>query len=163
LKFPAIFVIVLLALCTFASCKQGQEKPPVPQDKMSSIILDLQLAETYSQGLGDSVKNRFEKNTDSLAVFYTSVLKHHKMSFEEFQEAFQWYKDRPMLLDSLYSHVLTRLVEIKAKRHIKDTEEDPVVPDVPTPRTFPEDTAMAGKVRFMKPKTAPADTAKPAE
>lgn len=87
---------------------------------MGKILLDLQIAETYSLGLGDSVKNKFEKNYDSLAIFYSSILKHYNVSYEEFQDAMDWYKARPIIIDSLYNRVITQIAETKAKEQIKD-------------------------------------------
>ncbi|RYZ26573.1 MAG: DUF4296 domain-containing protein [Sphingobacteriales bacterium] len=128
---PVTRLFLVLSLALFVSCKQGQETPPVARDKMSRILLDMQLAEAYSQGLGNDPRNKFEKNADSLTGFYTSVLKHYNLSFEDFEEALTWYKERPPMLDSLYSSVLTQLIEIKAKRGIKDTEEPPDKAAVP--------------------------------
>lgn len=130
MRFYRIFFLLLfIIITTLSGCREGQETPPVDREKMSAVLLDLQLSETYSQGLGDGVKNRFEKNTDSLTGFYASVLKHHKLNFEEFEEAMTWYKEHPMILDSVYNRMLTRLVEMKASRHISDSEELPVKKD----------------------------------
>lgn len=150
MKFFIISIAVFIALCTLGSCKQGQESPPVSREKMGKVILDLQLAEAYSQGLGEGVKNRFEKNTDSLTGFYSSVLKHHGMTFSEFEEALQWYKERPLLMDSLYNGILTQLIVIKSKRGIKDTEED-------KPAHPATDTSLH-RMDTMKPRPIAGDT-----
>lgn len=99
------------------------EKPPVTESKMEAVLLDLHLAESYSQGLGENVKSRFEKNYDTLPDFYLSVLKHHHLSFQDFNEALQWYKERPIKLDSLYQNIINRFNELKAAEGIKDIEE----------------------------------------
>jgi hypothetical protein len=141
-----------------SACKQGQEAPPIPEEKMGKILVDIHLAETYSQGLGDSAKNKFEKNTDSLTGFYTSILKHHDLSFKEFNEALEWYKERPVILDSLYSKVLTQLVELKAQKGIKDMEETETKKDsVTIPK--PLDT-LKPRTDSVKFKNVVADTVK---
>jgi hypothetical protein len=148
-----------LLLCSIFSCKQGQEKPPVPEEKMQEILVDMHLAESYSQGLGDSSVNRFQKNYDSLASFYTSILKHHSLSFEDFNEALEWYKERPMRIDTLYGKVLNQLNELKARSGIKDLE-DPTAPAA----AVPPDTAARGSRSQDKPqeiKNEQADTAAP--
>lgn len=116
----------------------------MPEGEMEQILLDIHLAETYSQGLGDSSVNRFQKNYDSLAGFYTSVLRHHKLSFEHFNEALEWYKQRPERIDTLYARVLNRLNELKASAGISDLEETP--PQQASPSSgVPADTAAVKK------------------
>ncbi len=123
-------------------CKQGKETPPVPEEQMQQVLLDIHLAETYSQGLGDTTANRFQKNYDSLAGFYTSILKHHNMSLESFNEAMAWYRERPSRIDTLYGKVLTGLNELKAKAGIDEIEEEH---KPPSPSSGSGDTVKARK------------------
>jgi hypothetical protein len=105
------FITVLLVPFYF-SCSKPQEKPPIELDKMKLIVADLSIAEEYAKGLfPDSINNKLDKNPDSLATFYASIWKHHQIDREEFQEAFDWYKSHPLLLDSLYALVLTEITE----------------------------------------------------
>jgi hypothetical protein len=131
LKFPSISIILIVLLTLQVGCKSLPDNPPVAPDKMSKILLDMQIAETYSLGLGDSVTNKFEKNYDSLNVFYRSVFNKYDISFEDFKDAMKWYEARPLKMDSLLSNVLNQLSEIKAKEKIKDfdpnIENKPVV------------------------------------
>lgn len=138
-----LLTAVLLAwVACFSSCKQGVEKPPLPEEKMQQVLLDIHLAETYSLGLGDSTRNRFEKNYDSLAVFYRSILKHHGLTFEAFNDALSWYRERPEAIDSLYVKVINRLSELKAKEHIPDeaaqAEGKAQAPPPPPPSLMPD-------------------------
>jgi hypothetical protein len=133
LSLPVLRFLSLALLC-FASCKAPKEKPPVPFQEMKALMLDIHLAETYSQGLGDTTGNKFDKNYDSLPVFYASVLKHHNLSFEEFNEALEWYRERPMQMDSLYAGILDQLNTLKAKEGIKDIDDS----SVPQPAAGPE-------------------------
>lgn len=126
---------------------------------MQEILVDMHLAESYSQGLGDSTANRFQKNYDSLAGFYTSILKHHDLSFEDFNEALEWYKERPMRIDTLYGKVLNQLNEIKARSGMKDMEDDPKA--AAPAAAVPPDTAAIGTRSQDKPqaiKTEQKDT-----
>jgi len=131
LKPSSILIILITVFTLQTGCKSLPDNPPVASDKMSKILLDMQIAETYSLGLGDSVTNKFEKNYDSLGVFYRSILKKYDISFEDFKDAMAWYGERPAKMDSLLSGVLTQLSEIKAKEKIKDydvsMENKPVV------------------------------------
>jgi hypothetical protein len=133
LKFLHISIAFVALLALQTGCKSLPDNPPVPSGKMSKILLDIQIAETYSLGLGDSVTNKFEKNYDSLDVFYRSIFKKYDVSFEDFKDAMKWYEARPAKMDSLLSNVLNELSEIKAKEKIKDydpsVENKPVVAD----------------------------------
>lgn len=158
MKLFRTFILIISFTCCLSACKQGQETPPIPEEKMGKILVDIHLAETYSQGLGDSAKNKFEKNSDSLTGFYTSILKHHDLSFKEFNEALEWYKERPVILDSLYSKVLTQLIELKAQKGIKDVDEtEPKKDSVTTPK--PLDTLKL-RADSVKLKSIVPDTTK---
>ncbi|HET8574280.1 MAG TPA: DUF4296 domain-containing protein [Edaphocola sp.] len=113
-----ILLLFLLPLCILLSCKKAEEKPPVARDKMAGIIADLQIAETYSLGLSaqnDSNVRRFTKNTDSLYVFYSSILEHYQLSFDSFNQAIDWYKNHPAEMDSLLNTSLDCLNKAKAR------------------------------------------------
>lgn len=101
---------------------------------MSKIILDLQVAEVYSLGLGDSVKNKYEKNYDSLNAFYTSVLKHYNISFEDYNHAMDWYKNHPIMMDSLFVTVSKELTSVRKLDSIKDLPLSTTNPYVGKPK-----------------------------
>lgn len=147
-------------LSGYSSCRQKKEEPPIPEPKMQQILLDIHLAETYSQGLGDSVQNKFEKNYDSLGGFYTTILKHHKISFEEFNDALNWYRERPIRIDSLYTRVLNDMNELKAKFGIRDLEDEKEGDQsVPPPPPSSVDTQTVKKSTTLRNKPITVDTA----
>lgn len=157
MRLSRYLCFVLIGL---ASCKTPKEQPPVPFRKMQDVMLDIHLAETYSQGLGDTTGNKFEKNYDSLAVFYSSVLKHHGLSFEEFNEALEWFRERPLQMDSLYTGIIERLNTLKAKEGIRDIEDPANVP-VPAPAERANPDALPGtKDSTLKRNLQKADTLK---
>ncbi len=120
-----LFLFCLLAI----SCKEEEIIPPISVEKMKSIVLDIQLAETYSTGLGtDTTQNiTFKKNEDSLALFYTSIWKHHDIDASEFENYYTWYKEHPIYLDSVFTLVLEEMSKEKAERNIEDLiKEEPM-------------------------------------
>ncbi len=120
-------ILFLLVSMMLFSCKQRKERPPIPEKKMEAVLLDLHLAEVYSQGLGLEQNQRYEKNYDTLPDLYLTVLKHYDLSLQSFDEAIQWYKEHPILLDSLYQNIINRFNELKAKEGIMDIEEQVTV------------------------------------
>jgi hypothetical protein len=159
LKFLFIPIILIVLLICQSGCKSLPDNPPVPSEKMSKILLDMQIAETYSLGLGDSVTNKFEKNYDSLGVFYRSIFKKYDVSFEDFKDAMKWYEERPPKMDSLLSNVLTQLSETKAKEKIKDydpsVENKPVVTNTDSLNKHKDTSIKKG----LHKKQDPTDTA----
>lgn len=108
-----------MALCLcFIACKQ--EAYHLPQDKMENLLLDIQLAEVYSTMAGyDTAQHITLKNTDSLAKFYTEVLQHHQVSLEQFRQSLDWYRQKPDVLDTIYSKVMTKLTRESQKMQNK--------------------------------------------
>ncbi len=150
---PARRIGILVALCILmVSCDNKQSKPPVPVEKMRAVTMDLHTAEYYSQYVKTvSGYHALEKNTDSLAIYYVAILKHHKMSLAEYQEAMDWYIQHPKFLDSLYSEMITRASELKAKYPDEDkhkarpVQQDSSAQDPPANSSRQNDSVFASK------------------
>lgn len=99
---------------TIASCTDKHPEPPVSLEKMTAITLDLHSAEYLSQYIKSSTgTHALDKNLDSLAVYYSGILKHYGMTLEAYQQAMHWYTNHPELLDSLYAHIIVAASELK--------------------------------------------------
>lgn len=130
--------VAVLIFVGLGACQQPKmPSPPIPMAKMEKILLDLQLAETYSLGLGDSIANRFTKNKDSLAVFYQAIFDHHQITADSFVTAMKWYKNYPALTDSLFTGTLDRLNQEMARLNIQ-TDNLQGGTDSPEPQTSSE-------------------------
>jgi hypothetical protein len=107
-------ILAVLSLSLFA-CNQAGDTPPLPEEKIKKVLLDIHLAEAYSSMLDDSLHQSRTKNIDSLAVFYGDIFTHHKITKEEFKQTMSWYKKHPAEFDSLYKGVTAEasLLEIK--------------------------------------------------
>ncbi len=97
----------ILAMVLF-SCTQ--EPQPMSMEKMSQILTELYIAESYAQYLPkDSVTGKINYQEDSLKKFVASVFAENKTDETAFKQSIDWYKSRPELLDSIYQQVLTDL------------------------------------------------------
>lgn len=94
---------------------------PVSEEQMAQILADIHIAEYYSQGKGDLPA--FKRNTDSLAAYYKSILQHHGISLDSFKMAYDWFAEHPVAMDSLYTHVLNNLEQVKSI-YLKETDAD---------------------------------------
>lgn len=124
-----LFTATLLALFAgFASsCKNEKPQPPVPEKTMESVLVDIQLAETYSVVMPFEIERssltRFDKNTDSLYLYYSTILNHYGLSYDEFKGAMDWYKDHPDNMDTLLNGAIETFNRQKAKLGISDSDE----------------------------------------
>ena len=100
---------ILLFFCiVMPGCKE-EDVPPMPREKMTAIITDLHLAEVYSSMVNDSTHKTTNKNLDSLAYYYKSILNHHNVSMQEFTNSLNWYSRETAQLDSVYVDVLAEI------------------------------------------------------
>ena len=96
-----LFFIVLFSV----SCKRskGYHLPP---EELAPILADLHLADAYSGIIRDTLRPAVGKNYDSLAVWTRSILGRYHVTQQEFSQSMDWYRDRPLELDSLYAQVI---------------------------------------------------------
>lgn len=114
-----MIVAVVLSL-TVVSCKDNN---PYSGDHLSSkmmqkVMLDINLAESYSSIEKDSLHKHGEKNLDSLSAHYRDIFAHYKITKEQFIESLNWYKNHSDVMDTLYANmmpVVTKWQEKNAK------------------------------------------------
>jgi hemerythrin superfamily protein len=91
----------------FSACDSNELKaPPIPKEKMERILLDINLAESYSTMVKDSSYKVGQKNSDSLGTYYKEIFDHYHVTAEEFQTSLSWYKARTNEIDTLFSEIL---------------------------------------------------------
>ncbi|MCB0700921.1 MAG: DUF4296 domain-containing protein [Chitinophagales bacterium] len=118
-KFIAILSIVVFAV----SCKPTEETAPIPRDKMTEIVTDIHLAETYSTMVWDSSR-MVNKHPDSLASFYHTILEHHSVSIDSFNHSLEWYSAHTTELDSVYNSVISNLSTLEGLQSVGRKSED---------------------------------------
>lgn len=106
-KSLAIIICLVLA---FTSCKE-QDQPHLSRKQMQNILTDLHLAEVYSTMKNED--NSSNKNMDSLAYFYKSILEHHNVKVSDLKSSLEWYSNNAKELDSVYINVMTELSTIE--------------------------------------------------
>jgi len=107
------FLSLLLLNCSSFQDKQDEVAPPhlISQDKMIVVLADIQITEAYLKDLrkqGYSVK-------DTTLVYYERVFKKNEITKTAFEESLLYYKRDLEHLDEMYTLVITRLNELKAK------------------------------------------------
>lgn len=101
------YLYLSIILCLFA-CAPEKPQPPsdaLTQSQMSDILTDMHLADAIaSSRVGNA------DSTNQIAVNYRELIyKKYNTSNEKFMESFNFYKEHPMLMDSIYAEVITKL------------------------------------------------------
>ena len=110
------FWFPLLICLSFLSCQR--EQPPVSVEKMSRILTEIHIAESYSQFVPhDSLVKGIRQNQDSLKLYMSAILRENQLSETAFKQSVDWYKSRPDLFDSIYQQVLTNIAILQAREN----------------------------------------------
>lgn len=101
-------------------CKS--KMPSISQKEMTSILLDMHIADSYAQILPKTDSNSIElKNKDSLKKFYADIFQIHHINENEFKENLDWYGLNTIIMDSMYQSILADLSLLQVKK--KDSIE----------------------------------------
>lgn len=93
-------------LLTFIACNKPTGNR-LPLAKMAQILTDIQMAEVYSTMVKKAPQQRgFDRNMDSLALYYKEIFAHYNITQQQFDESIQWYKAHPDEMDSIYVKML---------------------------------------------------------
>ncbi len=101
-KYSVLLIALLVISCNNTSTYH------LPQAEMTKMLADLQSAEVYSTMVKkDSTSRGYDKNMDSLAVYYKEIFAHYKVTQQQFDESLTWYKNHPDDLDTMYAKIIT--------------------------------------------------------
>lgn len=106
------FAVLFFTILIGASCKHTAGRHLSPEE-LAPVLADLHMADAYSGMLRDSSHPVIGKNYDSLAVWTKSILAKYHIGQKEFNQSMDWYRDRPLELDSLYAKVIPILNQNK--------------------------------------------------
>lgn len=99
----------------------------IPKEKMILILADVQITEAYLQNL----KKAGHKIKDSSALYYKIVFKKNEITINSFEESLIYYRQDLAVLELIYTDVITRLNELKAKNEeiLLDMKNDSIRQD----------------------------------
>jgi hypothetical protein len=83
----------------------------LPEQKMTDILEDMHIAEA----LVHSTPHFGDTNTRQAINYYQVIYQKHGVSDSIFKISYQYYMHHPVLLDSVYSEVITRLSDKEAR------------------------------------------------
>jgi hypothetical protein len=100
------YLVILLSL--FACSPQQTEAPShlLNQSQMSDIIADMHLADAIASANKLGNMDSLNQESSNLNAF---ILNKYQVTKEQFDESFAFYKKDPLLMDSVYAEVITKL------------------------------------------------------
>ena len=115
MKNTSIYFTFLLF--TFLTSCVNEVKEPmlpdhlIPKEQMIVIMADIQVIEAYI--LNQKLKSSQKKDTSLL--YYERIFKKNEVTKVQFEESLHYYQEDLPELKKLYTQVITRLNELKAK------------------------------------------------
>ncbi|NOR86352.1 MAG: DUF4296 domain-containing protein [Bacteroidales bacterium] len=108
-----LFLVFLMnSSCSFQQSKEDEQKDSlVSREEMILILADMQITEAHLE----SIKKAGKKVKDSSLVYYEQVFKKNQVTQEEFESSLLYYKQDLEDLKKMYTQVIIRLNELKAK------------------------------------------------
>jgi hypothetical protein len=103
-------IIGIISLCLLSACNRQNSVPRnvIGINKMSSILLDMQMAEAYNNtGFADT--NRNINPQHQLKVFYAQILMLHHTDTAAFFKSYHFYEQHPDLIKKLYGIMLASI------------------------------------------------------
>jgi Domain of unknown function (DUF4296) len=105
-------LLLFFGLALLAACNpDATPKEIIEHKKMAAVLTDIHLIDSYISRL---------PQTDTLRqkapLYYNAVYKKYQTSKSQFDKSLKYYSERPKLLDSIYSQVLTEMEKKEKKR-----------------------------------------------
>ncbi len=114
-----ILLIITGCIVILSACKED-EIPHLSREEMTRLMTDLHTAEVYSTMVNDSTHKTVNKNYDSLARYYKSILNHYSLTMEELKANLNWYSSNPTEFDSVYVKVLDNLSTLEGLQNVSE-------------------------------------------
>ena len=103
-KYSYLSILLLLFACSPQKAKAPDHL--LSQTQMSDIIAEMHLADAIASGTKAGNVDSVNQEAISLNAF---VLEKHQITHEQFMESFDFYRQNPILMDSVYAEVITKL------------------------------------------------------
>lgn len=103
-KYSYLSILLLLFACAPQKAKAPDNL--LNQTQMSDIIAEMHIADAIATGSKAGNVDSVNLEAVSLNAF---ILEKHQITQEQFTESFDFYKKNPVLMDSVYAEVITKL------------------------------------------------------
>lgn len=149
--------LYLLAFSTFACDNTlGQPEGILPEKKMISMLVDLQVAESKIKTLrisSDSARHVF-------GIYEVQIFDKHNVTQEDYLRSYEYYLDNHRLMSRVHQAVLDTLLSRQQKvenmpvETVKPAEASPKNKDLLSPKTLPAQNEKRNLIK-LAPKQDP--------
>lgn len=102
----------ILIIFSIIACNGKQGKPPIKENEMAKILVDVHVAESVMQELPISIKK------DSIGkIYYSKIFKIHKVTAADFDRSMKIYQKNPAQMERLYKRVIEELEKQDTEAH----------------------------------------------
>jgi hypothetical protein len=119
-KFRYISLLIIVSVAVYSSC--GESSGPsglLTEEQMVPVLKDMQIA--YA-GVDNTVRNPGSRPSRYKEMNKLVLLK-HDVDKELFYNSYEYYKRRPIMMDTIYQRVITQLsidlVPLQNKRNLR--------------------------------------------
>lgn len=116
MKKQFLYITGIMGICLLCACSRQNSVPRnvIGIKKMSGILMDMQLAEAYSNtGFADT--NRNTNPQHQLKVFYAQILMLHHTDTAAFFRSYRFYEHHPDLIKEIYSMMFANINKKSAR------------------------------------------------
>lgn len=120
-----VTIIGIMGICWLSACSRQNSIPRnvIGIKEMSSILLDMQMAEAYNNsGFADT--NRNINPQHQLKVFYAQILMLHHTDTAKFFSSYRFYERHPDLIKKMYGIMLASINKKSARLDSLNTVRD---------------------------------------
>jgi len=112
-----IGTIIISLFLLFTSCEIADKKPEniFSQEKMTEVIMDMQLLEATFNSRLLHVKDKDTK----MRIYYDEIFSHHEISEISFNESYSYYQDYPKQLEQIYEKVFEELERMQTEQETR--------------------------------------------
>jgi hypothetical protein len=111
-----IIAVCLLLLMTACGEADRVPKDVLSKEKMRDVLLDMNMADSYS-GLGDdgvSLVVNDSVRQQRVKTYYRQILDLHKLTPQEFNHSYEYYESHPDKFKAVYDLMMTKIATEKS-------------------------------------------------
>lgn len=97
-----IFLIMMVVI-GLGACTSQEEEPPIAEDKLAKVLVDVHFAEAAMQDVPASVRDSMGQ------VYYQQIYTIHNITEQELNRSLRIIKDDPGKLEAVYEKVEAEL------------------------------------------------------
>jgi len=105
-----LFIIILLSLGGCSRFKDPKPADLIPQEKMIQVLVDVHVADA----LVEHKSGMQNPNLPLTNALYTQIYHNYGITAKQFRSSYKYYESHPVLMDNLYTQVITELSKKEA-------------------------------------------------